>query len=277
VRATRSTTWAIGSRAIAVGVFLLGFGRPAPSLGAAPAYDDSTSSDYDDGWDAGDDGGSGFGAWVFTGGTAADFGMGSSTTNGDGDTDLDGDIDVGGSSFGITTATSGFRRAKRPFDSPFVAGEVLTIDMDTAFADNSQLSYQASIELLNATNQQRLRVGYFPGAGGWGVNDAGGFHPFVGLPASDEGLTVRIERLDDTTYLLDLIGLQQDPYETTGTFAVTGDIVAVEVTHAGVSGSTLATFWNAFEVQGAPEPGASAAVAATTALGALATRRRKRR
>jgi hypothetical protein len=261
---------------LATAGFVLCFGTVRASRAAAPALDDSSASAYGDGWDAGDNGGIGFGAWSFPSGLAAEFGMASSTTNGDGDTDHDGDIDVAGAAFRITSSSGGARTAKRPFGSPFVAGEILSVQMDPSFADNSQLLYQASIELLNASNGQRLRVGYFPGVGGWGVTDASGFHQFINLPATDEGMTVEIERLDDTTYTFSLIGLQPDPFVHGGTFASSGDIVAFSLTHYGVANSTMTTFWNSLHVFTAPEPG-TAAGAAVGALGALATRRRRRR
>lgn len=264
MRASCSFSWVIA--------LLLAVSGAGRSQAAAPAFDDSTSSDYDDGWDAGDNGGSGFGDWVFALGLPAAFDMGTSTANGDGDSDLDGDIDVEGTAFGITTSTSGLRRARRPFASPFEIGEIFSFDLDADFASDTQQLYQASIELLNASHVSRLRVGYFPGAGGWGMTDGGGFFPFVGLPVSDEGVRFRIERTSATTFSLELIGLGVDPYVQTGTFASTGDIVSFQFAQNGPGTGPLRTFANSFQV--APEPGASAAVIAVGALAALTTRRR---
>src|SRR4029450_13292095 len=98
----------------------------------------------------------------------------------------------GGCSFGFPPSPRGVGRARRNFASPFAIGEILTIDIDPTFAITSpQQSYQASIELVAPTLSQRLGVGYFPGAGGWGMQAFGPFASFPQLPVSDEGVTIR--------------------------------------------------------------------------------------
>jgi hypothetical protein len=263
---------AVRTSALASLVLLFAGSNLDVARAAAPAFDDSTSAAYDDGWNSGDNGGSGFGPWSFTGANAA-FGMSSSTANGDGDTNLDGDIDIGGDAFGITSSTSGTRQARRPFSSPFAIGETLTLVFDAPLVANNQNSYQGSIELLTATNSERLRFGLFPGAGGWGIVDGGGYEPFVGILQTDEGIGVSITRTGETTYELVATGLQEDPLVQTGTFAGSGDIASFRITHMGVSSGTLRTFANSFQV--VPEAGDTAATIAIAALATLARTRRR--
>jgi hypothetical protein len=112
-----------------------------PTFGASLAFDSAADPVYNDGWQAGDNGGSGFGAWQLFAEYAF---LATSTTNGVGDPGNDGDIDTAGRAWGLATYTpvsdheASF--AFRPFDGALSIGQEFVIDIDMgqpAFASGS--------------------------------------------------------------------------------------------------------------------------------------------
>lgn len=93
------------------------------------AQDTASDAVYDDGWQTGDNGGFGFGAWTIrttTGGNDAFNGVfvGSSTGNGDGDSNGDGDINTspGNRALGLYANSGNAAVAFRAFNTPLSLG-----------------------------------------------------------------------------------------------------------------------------------------------------------
>lgn len=92
------------------------------------ATDDAAQTPYNDGWTAGDNGGSGYQAWSFVGrDNGSGFGGGFISTN-------NGAVNIGtggsNSAFGVFGNQTGVGAAVRPFSSPLLTGWTFSIDMD---------------------------------------------------------------------------------------------------------------------------------------------------
>jgi hypothetical protein len=101
--------------------------------------DDAGDPAYAGGWFYGDNGGTGFGPWVFTGIGPINsqwngFYIGSSTNNGGGDVP---GIDVNGQSWGIYANNGNYAAAYRSFASgPLQVGQTLSLSMDNGYIDS---------------------------------------------------------------------------------------------------------------------------------------------
>jgi hypothetical protein len=103
---------------------------PAPS-------DNAGNPAYAGGWFYGDNGGTGFGPWVFTGTGPINsqwngFYLGSSTTNASGQGP---GIDVNGESWGIYANNNNYATAYREFDNALQVGQSLSFSMDNGYID----------------------------------------------------------------------------------------------------------------------------------------------
>jgi hypothetical protein len=100
--------------------------------GAPIAFDNASQPAYDDGWQSGDNGGSGFGPWSFSGNGTA--GIGSSTANGDAQPPT-GDIDSAGSrAWSLAHSNVPFTfpglTAIRPLTGSLAVGQHILFDAD---------------------------------------------------------------------------------------------------------------------------------------------------
>jgi hypothetical protein len=105
---------------------------PTFTAGAAQiAWDNASQPAYDDGWQAGDNGGSGFAPWTITSTADGMTTIGSSTANGDMQPPT-GDIDSpGGRAWAITVAPNGTSlTAVRPLIGSLGIGQHLSFDVD---------------------------------------------------------------------------------------------------------------------------------------------------
>ena len=100
---------------------------------ASTASDNASNPPYggSHGWNAGDNGGTGFGAWS----TVTQGFIGSSTSNG---TSPSGGIDTGGVSFGLfsNTGAQGTAEASRPFTGNMTVGQTFNLAFDNGFVGN---------------------------------------------------------------------------------------------------------------------------------------------
>lgn len=112
--------------------FALGLFAVAVTATAAHAQviaaDNAANATYNDGWQAGENGGIGFGAWT----TVNNGFIASSTLNGDG---TSGGIDTSGRSFGLfsNTGAPSLGEAVRPFSTALQVGETFSLDFDNGF------------------------------------------------------------------------------------------------------------------------------------------------
>ncbi len=178
---------------------------PGPEL-ECTSTDDASDAVYNDGWDAGDDGGSGFDAWIlFTGfdGNGGHF-MASSTANGDGDGNSDDDIDSGGRSWGMFANTGGLADAFRPFTTPMSVGDIFSVDMDNGWIDGGGT---VGLALQNTTTGANLvEFIFIGGQSNYSIVDASGTTD-TGIPFTDEGLSIKITLQAGATYDIDITSL----------------------------------------------------------------------
>lgn len=111
---------------------------PGRTDAASPANDNAANAAYDDGWQSGDNGGSGWGGgWSLSTASPPDVNkagqfVGSSQGNGFGD----GNIDTAGRSWGEYANSSYIATATRPFSGSLGIGQTFSIDIDNGFIDN---------------------------------------------------------------------------------------------------------------------------------------------
>jgi len=115
-------------------IFLLGT-TVAVVDAANPASDQASNSPYEPGstWTNGQNGGTGFGAWVLTNGTNSGFVVATSSTNGA--TPPSGNIDTAGVSWGMFASGGDTASAVRPFTGPtngrqLAVGQSISLAMD---------------------------------------------------------------------------------------------------------------------------------------------------
>src|SRR6266404_2566736 len=102
---------------------------------ANPASDQASNSPYQPGatWVTAQNGGTGFGGWVLTGGTSSSFFVGMSSGNGA--MPPSGNIDTAGSSWGMFASNGDTASAVRPFTGPtngrqLAVGQSISLAMD---------------------------------------------------------------------------------------------------------------------------------------------------
>jgi hypothetical protein len=182
--------------------------------GAILAFDNASQAAYDDGWQSGDNGGSGFGPWSFS-----DFGSGgiaSSTANGDAQPPA-GDIDSAGSrAWSLThgrTVGSSFN-ATRPLMGNLAVGQHILFDadaVDTA-GPNSNIFFA---ELDNATGS---RWKFYVDEFGARLND----RPGTVHSATPEGFHIDFMLAGSDSYTMSINVLGEAPTILNGTLS--GDI-----------------------------------------------------
>jgi hypothetical protein len=115
---------------------------------ATDAFDRANELAYFDGFQDGDDGGSGWdGGWVFLGsGDSAGLTLDTSTNNGDGDTDGDGDIDTANVAWEIFAQGGDSARVSRHFVGELAIGQVFSVNLDAVAHPDP---YAAGVELTD--------------------------------------------------------------------------------------------------------------------------------
>lgn len=246
---------------------LFGVGLISNSSHAAnEASDVSTNAAYSDGWQAGDNGGTGFGAWTQSGSTNGSNGgyfVGSSAGNGDGDGNADGDINVGGSALGIYANGGQSVSAVRPMTGGSLSvGQTFVIAFDNGWLDTGSSD---GFTLESSAGTDRLSFFFTGGNATYELFDNSGFVN-TGIGFSDEGLTVAVTMTGAETYSAVITSIGSGvSTNISGTFQNSGngiDQVLVNNNNAG-SGGNFDMFVNSMAV--IPEP----STMALTSLGML--------
>ncbi|MFN8396251.1 MAG: HYR domain-containing protein [Bacteroidia bacterium] len=154
----------------------------------------ATGAAYGDGWQNGDNDGSGFGAWTLnasTGNTGqAGFFIGSSTTNGAGtDTNADNDINTSGVAWGMYANSSQATEAIRPITGNLIVGRRLTLEFDNGFVDNGQI---VGFQLQNSSGGSLSEMRFRGGQATYEIVDVNGITTFASVPFTDEGLIIEV-------------------------------------------------------------------------------------
>ncbi|MBC7809363.1 MAG: hypothetical protein H7145_24780 [Akkermansiaceae bacterium] len=277
---------------------LVGFALfvPTPGANARPvvASDNASDAVYNDGWQTGDNGGFGFGAWTLsTAGGNAGFFIGTSKGNGGGGSN---GIDTAGESFGLFANSNDnpSALASRPINSAVVVGGTVSFGFDNGFVDGGRAP---QFLLADGGGVARLTFQFVGGGNNYSVIDAGGTQNFGnGNGANDLGQytdgglsgTFTLTGLDAYTLQVTRRAPSFDPSQPIQTATISGTLAGTSgssitqlqaFTNAGGGGGTGDFFVNSFQVETpdvtvVPEVGTlSLAIIAVGVLGACIVRR----
>ena len=230
-----------------------------PLRAANIAFDSAADVVYNNGWQAGDNGGFGFTPWVFLAqGNSGHF-LGTSTANGDGIDDGiiqgvagDGDIDTAGRSWGLFSqgngaASTAFRQLT---GGPLSIGQSIGIDMDNGGVDTTFFS---GVQFITNTDQILFRFhGGDPTYEVYTQNLT--VQQQSALPFADEGLSLNLLRTGSATFDLK-VTLRNGNSQTLSLTTLDGDVIGfvLQNTGAGVSPKNDA-YYNSMRIGVIPEP-----------------------
>jgi hypothetical protein len=175
--------------------------------------DDASQPAYAGGWFYGDDGGSGFGPWVFTGIGPINsqwngYYIGSSTNNGGGQGP---GIDVNGASWGIYANNGNYAAAYRPLAyGPLQVGQSFSFSMDNGYIDSGYYvgfvlrSGDATDGPFDYTTGWRFQFVFFGGGDDYQIYDNSGQQD-SGIFFTDTGLRFVFTLTAADTYSLQVI------------------------------------------------------------------------
>lgn len=186
---------------LALGVVFAG----TPVFAAVAGIDNASNAPYSDGWQTGDNGGSGFGAWTLSGPTdlgQGGFFIGDSTENGGsgtGQPGQSGGINTAGVSFGMYANSGQTADARRPLGGDLGVGQTFTFQIDNGYLNNPGSD---GISLLAGANA-RFEFYFNGGDANYTINDASGAHS-SGIGYTDGGLTLEFTPTSVSTYILNV-------------------------------------------------------------------------
>jgi hypothetical protein len=181
-----------------------------------PPADNANNPAYAGGWFYGDNGGTGFGPWVFTASSQINsslngFYLGSSTNSGDGEGP---GIDVNGKSWGIYANNDSGATAYRTFAyGPLQVGQSLSLTMDNGYVDSNNGSSYVGFVLRNgdATDGPldyetgaRFEFLFIGGYSDYYILDDSGYED-TGIYFTDTGLQLVFTLTTTNTYSLQVI------------------------------------------------------------------------
>jgi len=257
----------IGSILAGGAVLVVVGGHASASLAA---LDSAADSAYNDGWQAGDNGGSGFGAWTL-GGAVSNGGhfVGDSATNAGGGS---GNINTSGRAWGMWAQTGSLVDAIRPFTGgAMTVGQTFELDMD-----NGWIAPAAAVGfgLRNSSDVNRLEL-YFTGGQSHYTLNIGGTTSDSGIDWTGNGLHVEFTLNSGNGYSLAVTPSGGSTSTLTGTLAAS-DIDRVRFFNSnaagGDSGPNYDAFYNSLSL--VPEP-ASLTLVTLGGVSLLMRRRRK--
>lgn len=244
----------------------------APAMFAQVPNDNASNSAYNDGWQSGDNGGTGFGAWTLSGGSNAGFFIGNSKNNGDGDGNNDGDINTtGDNAWGLYANSGQTASAVRTFNSALSVGQTFTLRMDNGWIEGGGT---VGFGLQNASSDNRFEFFFIGGASKYQRNDNGGVQNTT-LDFTDGGLTIVFTLTGADAYSATVTAYYDDNTSASDTFSGTllnsGAIDRLRLFNYNAgSGSQRDAFFNSIAV---PEP----ALVSLLAISGMLLRRRARR
>lgn len=176
-----------------------------PALRASQlAFDQPGLIAYDDGWQSGDNGGTGFQPWILSVfNVSAGHFMGNSTANGNGLDDGtingaagDGDVNVAGRAWGLWANGSATADGVRPFIGALSVGQSVIAHLDNGYIDTGGT---VGVALQNSSGQNVWELFYAGGNPTYSNNDAGGVNS-AALGFGDEGLRIQFTLTGAGTY-----------------------------------------------------------------------------
>lgn len=200
------------------------------SKAAAAVSDNAANSPYSNGWQTGDNGGSGFGAWTISGSGSAGVFVGGS--------------DIGASSWGLYANSGGLSQAVRSLSSSLAVGQTFSLQMDNGFV-NTGGTVGFSLQSSGANRFEFLFIG---GQSNYLINDSTtGDNTGVGFTSS--GLTLAFQLTGADAYSFTINGGSA----ITGNLGNSGGIDGIRFYNANAGpGSDHDLFFNNLSV--VPEP-----------------------
>lgn len=251
---------------------------PAIGRAALVASDNASDPAYSDGWQQGDDGGTGWGGgWTINPnpntGNAGVF-VFTSTQNGDGlDNSTfggvtgDGDIDsIGGNAWGMYGNGGGVSEAFRPFNGALSINQTFQIDMDNGFIDSGG-GQTVGMAMRDNNGNNRLEIYFQGGDANYTVNDGTEHDSLVGY--GDEGMQILFLLTGTDSYMVTLTHRDGATNTLSGTLGgVAGEgITNVRLFNANAGdGSSNNLYFNNMSINTVPEPGSIGLLGAAAIL-----------
>ncbi len=212
-------------------------GLASASVNFPVAQDNAVNLPYGDGWQTGDNGGSGMGAWTLSTTSA------NSSENGH----FIGSSDLGASSWGLYANSAQTASATRTFNIPFTPGSVFQIEMDNG---SVQTGGTVGFGLQNSSGENLLEVYFVGGDTNYTVNGNALVDSGVGF--TNQGVRVVITLTTASTYQVTIRRLADSVQNTvSGSLANPsgGQVVAqLRLFNANAgAGSTYDLFFNNIE------------------------------
>lgn len=211
---------------------------------AALAIDDASNSAYNPNWETGDNGGSGFGAWTISAGSANNgVFVGASGGNG-GESSLN--IDVSSKSWGLWAKNGATSEATRSLSSALAVGQTFILKMDNGYVNSGA---SIGFGLRNGAND-RFEFYFRGGQTIYEFRDNSGADQDTSIDYTADGLTISFQLTGANSYSLDVNG---GAYTHTGTLSGSGSIDALRFfNYQAGDGENFDLFFNQLQV--VPEP-----------------------
>lgn len=254
------------------------------TFAASIGTDNAANAPYADGFQPGDNGGSGFGVWTLAPSSNsgnAGFFIYTSTQNGNGDSNNDGDIDSSSKAWGLYANSGQSAVATRAFTGlPLALGQTFSIDLDTGYIDNGS---RVGVALLDSTGDAAFEFYFRGGRSFYTYSDGLGSEHSTAIGFTDEGLHLTFSLGQFNTYTATITprdGSAGTSFIGSLTSANYGDISGLRLfnENAGPDAPRDAYF-NNLSITGTPAPAPvplpAAAIGALPLLALTALRRRR--
>ena len=193
-----NTLWTIPGLPLGVGTNVITVSGLASSSGAiVDAQDSPTNTVYNPSWDAGDNGGSGFGAWVFTTnyGPSGQFRatVGANTN-----------MNIGAVGWGLWANSGGLSDAVRPFNAALTTGQTFSVQIENNWINSGG---SVGVGFRNAAGSNLLEFIFFGGATNYSIFDSVNTGRDSGVVYTDTGLNLGFTLTATDTYQLVVNGV----------------------------------------------------------------------
>jgi hypothetical protein len=184
-----SAAWTVPNMALTEGTNAIGvsgvIGAAEPIVDAA---DSAADAAYSPGWESGDNGGSGWGAWqLATNGLAGWFRASTaSNTN----------LDIGAEAWGLWASAGGLSEALRPLGAPLVTGQTFSVNVENNWIESGG---SVGIALQSAGGDNLFQFIFFGGATNYTIFDSAGARD-SGIAYTAAGLALDFELTAPTNY-----------------------------------------------------------------------------
>ena len=252
---------------------------------ANPASDQASNSPYEPGgtWVNAQNGGTGFGGWVLTGGTSSSFFVGGSSGNGV--TPPSGDIDTAGVSWGMFASNGDTASAVRPFTGPnngrqLAIGQSISLAMDNGVV---QAGGTVGFSLNDGLGNPRFQFYYLGGdsVDSYKININGSVFN-LGLPFTDNGFSnIKFTLGASNAWTLAIVenGVAGTMTYSSASFSSLAASNIAQIQLFDINGGSAVNnyiYFNSLSIDAVPEPSVMSLLGSTILSGWLFIRGRRR-